>query len=185
MRKLFLLCLLLLVFTVPALAQDTAAWEYPTIDLTAVGALIVNTVSGIVLGAFGGAPIVVLVVAALKRLPALDGFSAKGLSFATAAVLYIVAVIASVTGYEVQFRSFLEMVTVAAPAVVAFLSTLLGAPQIYKAAKKADAPVVGQPREPEIAPDNVADIIMRKITDAAKLPTFEVNSFSSRSTKPE
>src|SRR5687768_213529 len=121
---------------------------YPIIDPAATVATIVNAVSGLVMAAFGAAPVTVVIVALLKRIPALDVISAPTMTFATASVLYVFAILASVTGMTIQYESLLDFITTAAPAVVSFLATLIGAPAIHRLARRNNVALIGESRTP-------------------------------------
>lgn len=151
MFKFFAVLFVILCFTVPVIAQDTSVVTtggdvYPVIDPAATVATLINTVAGLVLAAFGGAPVTTVLVSLFKRIPALDRFAVPTITFAVASVLYVLAVVASTVGFEVQFKSVLELITVVAPAVVSFITTLIGAPAIYEAAKRNDIAVIGESR---------------------------------------
>ncbi len=144
-----LLCIALPVVAQPSAAPaagEAAGWDYPTFDLQAAWAIVNNAVSGLVLAAFGGAPVTLTVVALLKRVPQLDRYGAGTLTTAVAGVLYIGSIVASTFGVEVQFNSLLEFIAVGAPALVSFLATLFGAPALYEIAKARNVPLVGSSR---------------------------------------
>ncbi len=145
MRKILILLTLALLITVPAFAQD-AAYEYPTIDVSAIGALLTNSVSGLLMAAFGGAPVTLVLVSLLKRVPVLDRFTGEQLTIGTAGFLYIGAIVASLTGFTPQFHSLLDLITSAAPAVVSFIATLGGASALYSKAKAQGVPLIGADR---------------------------------------
>lgn len=122
--------------------------NYPIIDPAAIVATIVNAVSGLVMAAFGAAPVTVVIVALLKRIPALDEITAPTMTFATAAILYIGAIVASVTGFTPQFESFLDMIATVAPVLVSFIGTLIGAPAIHRLARANNVAFIGASRTP-------------------------------------
>ena len=159
MRKTCFLALLILLTLAafPVLAQSATAtpaapeavvgYEYPTLDLSAITALLSNTVSGLVLAAFGAAPVTTVLVNFLKNLPALRHIPAPRITVAVASVLYLLAIVASTTGLTVQFRSLLDFISTSAPAFVSFIATLFAAPAIYNAASARDVSLVGTPRK--------------------------------------
>lgn len=145
---LFTVILFILLFAVAGVAaQDTIPAE--RVDHNELVDLVVNTLGGLVIAAFGSAPITVVLVAILKKIPAFDKFSGQAITFCTAAVLYVIALIASVFGFQPQFESVLQMLVVVAPAVTSFITTLIAAPAQYHTAKALDVPVIGEAREPK------------------------------------
>lgn len=111
--------------------------------------IIINTVIGLILSTFGTAPITVVIVSVLKRIPALDRFSAPSLTFATASLLYVAGLTASYFRLDTQFQSILDAVVVIAPAIVSLVGTLIAAPAQYHVAKAAEVPVIGESRKPD------------------------------------
>lgn len=151
--------------------------NYPVIDPAAIVATIVNAVSGLVLAAFGTAPVTVVLVALLKKIPALDEISAPTMTFATASVLYIGAIIASVTGYTPQFSSLLETIAVIAPVIVSFIATLIGAPAIHNAAARRNVALIGDSRTPPttFVTDGSTIYAVTNGNVSTDLPRVEVN----------
>lgn len=149
-----------------------ATGDYPIIDPAATVATIVNAVSGLVMAAFGAAPITVVVVSLLKRIPALNAISAPTMTFAVASVLYVGAILASVTGMQVQYESLLDFITTAAPAVVSFLATLIGAPAIHRLARTNNVALIGDSRTPPITYVSDGNTIYAVQTD---IPNGQVN----------
>jgi hypothetical protein len=111
--------------------------------------IIINTVIGLILSTFGTAPITVVIVSILKRIPALDRFSAPSLTFATASLLYVAGLTASYFRLDTQFQSILDAIVVIAPAIVSLVGTLIAAPAQYHVAKAAEVPVIGESRKPD------------------------------------
>lgn len=144
MRKLILITLLLLI-TVPTLAQESD-FTYTVIDFEAIGAMLLNSVGGAALAAFGAAPITVVIVNAIKFIPALQRFTAPQLTLAVAAILYLIAILAEVSGKTIALNSVLDWLTTAIPPLTSFLVTLFGAPALYNAAKKRHISVLGASR---------------------------------------
>lgn len=146
-RNMLFVVLALLLVAAPVFAQDTApTYEYPTLDLKAIAAMLVNTVGGMVLAAFGAAPVTVVLVNILKKVPALDRYGSPTLVLIVSSVLYVLALGASAVGATVQFQGLLDFIAVSAPALVSFITTLFSAPTLYNAAVKRDVPLVGQQR---------------------------------------
>lgn len=148
MRKALFLALFLLI-TLPVLAQGeppVIPYEYPVIDLSAITALLTNSISGLVLAAFGAAPVTVVIVNLIKNLRVFKQTPTPRLTLATAGTLYIAAIVASIVGYTIQLHSLLDFVATSAPALVSFIGTLFAAPALYEAAKARDVPLIGTPR---------------------------------------
>lgn len=144
MRKLILIVVLLMFMVSPALAQEGTT--VPIVDPETAVSTIFNAVYGLVIAAFGTAPVTVAIVAVLKRIPSLQVLSAPTLTFVTASTLYVLAIVASITGYTPQFDNLLELVAVALPAFASFVATLIGAPVLYEAAKDHNVAVIGYSR---------------------------------------
>jgi len=134
----------------PIAAQDTtdpAVYAYPVLDLNAVAALLSNSVAGLVLAAFGAAPITVVLVNLLKNLPQFKHVPSSRILVGVAGVLYLGSISASLTDATVQFNSFLEFLTTAAPALLSFIGTLFAAPALYDAARDRHIPLVGMEKK--------------------------------------
>ena len=135
--------LFMLIFVGGVYAQDVPPER---VDHEVVISIIINTVGGLVIAAFGSSPATLVITSILKKIEVLDRFPAEHLQFATASVLFIIAMIASATGYQVEFESVLELIAVVGPALIAFIGTLIGSKAMYHGAKALDAPVVGKSR---------------------------------------
>lgn len=147
MRKVILISLLMLLLVTPVLAQaepGTAGYDRATLE--AVVTIIVNSFVGLIMGAFGGSPAVLVLVGLLKKVEALKNISTETITFATALVVYALAGAASLAGYEPQFDTFLRFVEVAIPVIISLITALFGSKGLYVAASKADVPVIGASR---------------------------------------
>lgn len=140
--KLISFVFVLFLIVAPVSAQDTPA----SVDHVAVSELIVNTISGLAVAAFGSAPVTVALVALFKKLSIFDRFEARTLSFIVVCVLYTLALMASVFGVGIQFEGVLDFIARVAPAVTSLIGTLTVAPVIYAGAKAANVPVIGDER---------------------------------------
>ena len=147
-RVLILVLFVLVLFAAPVMAQDgdPSGPALPPVDVETDAAALIQAVIAILTG-FAASPLVTTIVGALKMIPALDRFSPQVLTFATAALLYGGAALASRFGAGEQFYSFAELVYRVLPAALAFIATLVGAPAVYEAAKQVNAPVVGYQRQ--------------------------------------
>ena len=135
--------------------------ENPSISIVdvqdAVNALI-NTMSAVVLGVFGTAPITTVLVAVLKiaqrylpdvgLLRPIRNAPAPHLTFGVAGVLWVLASAAALAGVDVQFKSLIDFLTTTIPALSGFIVTLLAASRIYKAAKAQQVAIIGYSRTP-------------------------------------
>lgn len=152
MRKVVFISLLMLLLVTPVLAQaEPGSSGYDQATLEAVVTVIVNSFVGLILGAFGGSPAVLVVVGLLKKVEALASIDTKTLTFATALVVYALAGIASLTGYTPQFDSFLRVIEVAVPVIISLITALFGSKGLYVIARSASIPVIGD-RRPEQMP---------------------------------
>jgi CBS domain containing-hemolysin-like protein len=105
--------------------------------------IIINLVVGIVIAAFGTSPLTTLLVGFLKKVTALDKISPQTLTFVVSAVLWISVSVGGLLGHETEVKNFVGLLGTVLPPIVAFITNLYGAPAIYEAAKKVNAPVIG------------------------------------------
>lgn len=186
--RIVLLALLVFVFALPVLAQEGETPEagfdalpveadspvesasdlvetppepetLPVVDPGVAADLLIKTVSAIVLGAFGNAPITSVLVSVLKRIPGLESRTAPELTFGVATFLWVIAAVAGAAGYGIQLNSLLESLTTIIPAVLGLMTSLAGAPVYHEVAAKANVPVLGYKRTPGIvaAPLSIPD----------------------------
>src|SRR5690606_5379040 len=95
------------------------------VDHNVVIDTVINFVAGLVLAAFGTAPVTVAIVSVLKKISLFDNVSGPALTFGTASVLYVLALIASAMGKVVEFEGILELLAVIGPAIASFITTLI------------------------------------------------------------
>lgn len=149
MRKIILISLLMLVFVAPVLAQGepgSAGFDQGALEAAIV--LIINTLVGLVMGAFGGSPIVAFIVSVLKKISLFDRFSGEALTLGSATVVYVIAGLALHLGFGDQFDSVVNLIVVAGPAILSFLMSLFGSKGIFVAARNNNVPLIGYQRTP-------------------------------------
>lgn len=144
LSKIVVTVVLLVVLLVPSVAYASDGLE--TVDHNVVSALIVNTVVGLIVSAFGSSPITTVLVSVLKKVRWFDRLSGKDLNFLVSAVLYVGALIASYAGFSEQFNSVLDLVVAVAPPFVAFITNMTVSTAIYHTAKALEVPIVGESR---------------------------------------
>lgn len=142
------LIILLTVGIAPALAAPGAAESPPMTVITPEQAarLLLNALTAIVLGAFGNAPITLFLVSVIKRFVPAE-YGAGIIQFLVGLGLTVVFWLAQYFGYEMQFRSAVDFILLAGPALLAFISTLTASSAYYHAAKAQGVPVLGYSRE--------------------------------------
>lgn len=167
-KRILAVCMLSFVFAVPVFAQDTPAptpeptpvvvveppppvIEQPPVEQQPItpeqaGELLLGAITAIVAGGFGGAPISSFVVGLLKHIPALDDVSAPTLNLTVGGIITVLWWIASRLGLQVQFKSVSDFLLTAGPAFLLFLTTMVGASTIHKAANNENVSVFGYKR---------------------------------------
>lgn len=115
-------------------------------SLEQAAALLLGAITAIVAGGLGSAPITTLLVSILKHIPALKGFSSSSIQFGVGAVLTVLFWVAQHFGYEVQFRSAVDILLAIGPGILMLLATLSGSSLWYRAAQKTGAGLMGSQR---------------------------------------
>lgn len=149
-RLIVVLFIVLLFVSVTGVSAQEVDVLPERVDHEVASTLIINQIVGLVIAAFGAAPITVLLVSFLKPIKQLQHIPAQHITFAVAAVLYVLALGASVIGRTVEFEGLLETLVVVAPVLVSFVGTLIAAPAQYHVAKALNVPVIGESREHDV-----------------------------------
>lgn len=137
-----LFCLSLMFIVGGALAQEPTP-AVPPVDIETDAVSLLDYIVTSVLGAVIASPLVVTLVGALKLIPGLKEVSGPVLSFIVGAIVYILAALATQTGYGDQFNSIAELITKILPILLQFAITNLVNPVVYSGAVRVNAPVAG------------------------------------------
>jgi len=144
---LLVLCVLLVLTAVPVLAQDETPADDPQLpvtDLNVAGETLINAIAAILIGTLN-APLTTTIVGLLKRIKALNQYSAQTLSFIVAGLLWSVGTILISFGYGVEFNAGADFLTQLLPLFSGLVANLAAGHVTYEASKNK-IPVVGYQR---------------------------------------
>lgn len=150
MKRIFVILLLALCFTAPALAQETPDLpDLPIIPVEDAAALLLATLMTILIGVVDS-PIVVGIVAMLKRIPVLEPVPAKWLQFFVAAFVAAAWWVSSALGYGPQFKSVWAFLWSFIPVIAGLFVRQVAASAVYHTAQRFDVGLFSYKRQPTL-----------------------------------
>lgn len=144
MRSLVSLFAVLLMSVGVGRVYASDGFEYPIIEIVTLLEQLTQYISSFALGMFGTAPITVVLVRVLKQYTAVRSDT---LVVLVSIFLTLFSILSNFFGLTVQYNSILDLLTVLIPAVLTFVTTIIGAGSIYNISNESNIPFIGQSRD--------------------------------------
>lgn len=144
MRSLVSLFAVLLMSVGVGRVYASDGFEYPIIEVVTLLEQLTQYISSFALGMFGTAPITVVLVRVLKQYTAVRSDT---LVVLVSIFLTLFSILSNFFGLTVQYNSILDLLTVLIPAVLTFVTTIIGAGSIYNISNESNIPFIGQSRD--------------------------------------